>query len=158
LDGFYGDDGLGNSTKELPDIPFLIESEHAVSALSRLVKQFPKQITIMAFGPLTNLALTHLIDPEFFNNLKEIVVMGGTINALGNSGPTYEFNFFNDPEAVHVVLNNSEFPITIIPWETSLKHLIPWVLLLLLLLPMMNHRITLIFKITLGHLSQNRKN
>ncbi len=108
-------------------IDVMSEDEHAVNALIRLAKEMPKQITIMALGPLTNLAVAHLMDPQFFDNIDQIVVLGGTVTALGNFKPTAEFNFQADPEAAHVVLSNCESPITIIPWETCIQHLIPWV-------------------------------
>lgn len=111
----------------MPPIDVMPEDEHAVNALIRLAKEIPKQITVMTLGPLTNLAVAHLMDPQFFHNINQIVVMGGTVSALGNFRPTAEFNFLTDPEAVHVVLSNCESPITIIPWETCTQHLIPWV-------------------------------
>jgi purine nucleosidase len=123
----YGDDGLGNSTKDMPEIDVTPEDEHAVNALIRLAKEMPKQITIIALGPLTNLATAHLMDPQFFDNIDQIVVMGGSVSALGNIRPTAEFNFHDDPEAVHVVLSNCQSPITIVPWEPCTQHLIPWV-------------------------------
>lgn len=122
------DDGLGNSTQEMTEIDILIEKENAVNALVRMAKLYPKKITIMALGPLTNLALAHLMDYQFFDNISKIVLMGGNITALGNIESTAEFNFFNDPEAAHIVLTKSKCPLTIIPLETCLKHQINWVL------------------------------
>ncbi|CAG2165526.1 unnamed protein product [Oppiella nova] len=125
-DGFMGVDGLGNSVHTMPDIEVKFDGEHAIQALIRLAKLYPKQISLLTLGPLTNIAMAHQLDPLFMNNLKQIVTMGGLLDTLGNVGPTTEFNYFNDPEAVHVVLANSQCPLTIVPWDTSLKLRMPW--------------------------------
>lgn len=123
---YFGEDGLGNSTYEMPDIDVNISNETAVNAMVRLVKEHPKQVTIIAIGPLTNLALAAKIEPTFLDNLDQIVVMGGTLDAnKGNISPGTEFNFLNDPEAVQIVLENSKVPLSLVPWDTALIHKVP---------------------------------
>ncbi|XP_054166477.1 inosine-uridine preferring nucleoside hydrolase-like [Oppia nitens] len=125
-DGFMGIDGLGNSVHRMPEIDCQTEEEHAAQAIVSLVQQFPKQIQLLSLGPLTNLALAQHLYPSVLNEFREIIAMGGMIEMLGNVGPTTEFNFFNDPEAVHMVLTNSTCPMTIVPWDTCLKTRMLW--------------------------------
>lgn len=131
-DGFFGDDGLGNSTQFMPSIEIQIEREGAVDALIRLSKLHPKQITLLALGPLTNLALVSQSDPEFFNNLAQVVCMGGLLDVLGNVGPNKEFNFFVDPESVDRVLKSSDpCPLVFCTWDMAYRHRMPWVIIII---------------------------
>ncbi|CAG2105614.1 unnamed protein product [Medioppia subpectinata] len=125
-DDYYGIDGLGNSTLDMPPIDVHIESEHAVNALVRLAREHPKQITLIALGPLTNIALAYMLDNKFFDNLKEIVYMGGSIDFGGNMGPGKEFNVVSDVEAVSRVLSSAKCPITIVPIECCDRHVLTW--------------------------------
>lgn len=76
----------------------------------------------MATGPQTNVALAIKTYSDFSENVKEIFIMGGNYNAIGNTiRPTVEFNFYIDPVAAYIVLNNIQRPITILPWEACLE-------------------------------------
>lgn len=78
--GVHGDDGLGNiSIPEAPPPSDTLQSEHAVQALIRLANEQPHKITLVAIGPLTNVALAMRLDPMFTSKLKEMVIMGGNI-------------------------------------------------------------------------------
>ncbi|XP_054166994.1 inosine-uridine preferring nucleoside hydrolase-like [Oppia nitens] len=125
-DEYYGKDGLGDSTKDMPPIDVHVEAEHAVNALIRLAKENHKQITLIALGPLTNIGLAYLMDNQFFDNLRDIVYLGGTIDFGGNMTPAQEFNVMRDPEACHIMLNNAKCPITIVPIECGLTNLLTW--------------------------------
>ena len=126
-DHFHGDDGLGGAEGiKDPDLS-LLKSEHAVDALTRLARQNLREATLVALGPLTNIALACRMDPAFASNLKEAVIMGGNIEAKGNHhGPCAEFNFFCDVESVHVVLDELRCPVSIVTWEVCLKHATEW--------------------------------
>ena len=116
----HGVDGLGDCG--FPYSSRSIEREPAPLALVRLANSAPGEITLVALGPLTNLAIAVKIDPELPKKLKRTVVMGGAYLAKGNSWiPAVEFNFYVDPEAAYVVLNEWD-EITIVPWETSIRH------------------------------------
>ncbi len=80
-DGHYhhGNDGMGGVPDPDPPSGDLIQSEHAVCALIRMAYERPGEITLVAIGPLTNLALATKMDPEFSTKLKELVIMGGNI-------------------------------------------------------------------------------
>jgi purine nucleosidase len=84
--------------------------EDAAHFLTRLVRKYPREVTIYAAGPMTNLALAVALDPLFPELTKELVLMGGSINPQTNDpefalSPNHEFNFWMDPEAAHVVLH-----------------------------------------------------
>ena len=83
--------------------------EDAVHFLIRQVHAHPHQVTIVACGPLTNIALAISIDPEFAALTQGIVIMGGSLNPQTadpefSETPRHEFNFWFDPEAAHITL------------------------------------------------------
>ena len=121
-DNFFGEDGLGNASYSLPDINIKIEREHAAIQMIRLVRQYPNKITIITLGPMTNLALAIQLDQNITKELVEIISMGGLLRMVGNVGPTTEFNYFNDPEAVYLVLKKSFCPLFIITWDVAMKN------------------------------------
>ncbi|KAJ3066677.1 hypothetical protein HDU98_010048 [Podochytrium sp. JEL0797] len=138
----HGTDGLGNftTTKEytsflsthLPTYtpPPLDRTLHAATELVRLAAASPGTLTILAIGPLTNLAIALALDPHFLGNVKQVYMMGGSIYAKGNSSRTAEFNFHIDPESAHVVFHAAsllpDIKLTLVPWETTVSHALPW--------------------------------
>lgn len=121
----HGADGLGGY-RDKRQTNGQVQPEHAALALVRLVNQAPGDLTIVALGPLTNLALACRLDPSLPAKVKALVFMGGTISALGNTrNLTAEFNAFCDPEAALITLD--AFPAaTMLSWETTLKHSFRW--------------------------------
>lgn len=101
-----------------------LEARSAVDFLVGTVMQQPKQVTILALGPLTNIATAMRMEPRFAANVKQLVIMGGAIASLadggGNHTPNAEFNFYVDPEAAQVVLR-SGIPIVLSPLNVSRK-------------------------------------
>ena len=119
----HGEDGLGGA-----DLPFSereVENEHAAIAMSRLAKNRPGELSLIAMGPLTNLALALRLDPNLPAYYDRLVIMGGAHYAQGNTRTTpAEFNIFADPDAAAVVFDN--WPkITMISWEATLSHGLP---------------------------------
>jgi inosine-uridine nucleoside N-ribohydrolase len=104
----HGKFGLGGV--EVTDVPQKIDPEHAVDTIRRIVNQSPGEITIAAFGGLTNVAMAILRDPAVAKNLKGILFVGGRY-AVPGIVPSY--NILVDPEAAHVVLN-SGVPLTFV--------------------------------------------
>lgn len=100
------------------------EAESAVSFIIRAVEQNPNEITIIAIGPLTNIATAVRQEPGFAKKVKKIVIMGGAIASLpdggGNVTPNAEFNFWVDPEAAQVVIR-SGIPIVLTPLNVTAK-------------------------------------
>jgi inosine-uridine nucleoside N-ribohydrolase len=70
-------------------------------------------LTIIAIGPLTNLAAALVADPSLGDQLQTVVVMGGAFEVPGNITPTAEFNFFMDPEAAQIVLESGVRPLLV---------------------------------------------
>ncbi|KAL4225736.1 hypothetical protein ACF0H5_016425 [Mactra antiquata] len=121
---YHGHDGLGNvPDPSAPDESF-IQQEHAITALIRLSKQYQDDVHLVAIGPLTNVAMAIRMDSKFGTRFKSCNIMGGNYQGVGNVTPCGEFNFYFDPEAAYVVLNQLKCPITIVPWETCVQHAI----------------------------------
>ncbi|KAG8228830.1 hypothetical protein J437_LFUL008326 [Ladona fulva] len=118
-DNFFGQDGFGDFYYEdAPKPKKYLQKEHAVLAMIRLVSQYPGEVTLLATGPLTNVALALKLYPNFIKDLKRLVVLGGSVNGVGNVKPALEFNFYFDPEAANIVLSAATKPICLVPWET----------------------------------------
>ncbi len=98
---FHGETGLGD--ERIDDKGVEEQSETAVDALLRLSHEYEGALTVVATGPLTNVAAALIQDPEFAGRIKKLVFMGGTVLEKGNVTPTAEFNIWHDPEAADVV-------------------------------------------------------
>ena len=104
--------------------------ESAASFLSRVVHEFPGQVTLITAGPLTNIALTSRLDPQFSSLAKELVFMGGSFNPTPADNPfaaeyvnatRREFNMRFDPEAASMVLHEPWKKITEIPIDPTTR-------------------------------------
>jgi len=80
--------------------------ESAVGFLIGEIERHPGELTILAIGPMTNIALALRLKPEVETEIKQIVFMGGNIRVAGNASPAAEFNFWFDPEAARIVLRS----------------------------------------------------
>ena len=100
------------------------EAESAASFMVRSVLENPGEITLVAIGPLTNVAQAIRADAGVAENVKRLVIMGGAIAILpdggGNITPNAEFNFWVDPEAAYTTLR-SGIPIDLSPLNVSRK-------------------------------------
>ncbi|NWG04643.1 MAG: nucleoside hydrolase [Syntrophaceae bacterium] len=116
----HGKSGLGEATIEMEEGQEWWKSfaGSADQLITRFAYQFPGELTLIAIGPLTNLALAILRDPKGFKKLKEIVIMGGAVRANGNVTPFAEFNIFSDPLAAKMVLK-SGLPMTLVPLDVT---------------------------------------
>ena len=104
--------------------------ENAASFLSRVVHEFPGQITLITAGPLTNIALAARLDPQFSSLAKELVFMGGSFNPTPADNPfaaeyvnatRREFNMRFDPEAASIVLHEPWKKITEVPIDPTTR-------------------------------------
>jgi purine nucleosidase/pyrimidine-specific ribonucleoside hydrolase len=112
----HGDDGLGNAGIPLRR-PARIRRD-AVRMILETCERYGRRLTIIALGPLTNLALALKEDRATLSRVGRIVSMGGAFRVPGNTGPVAEFNYYVDPEAAHRVLN-AGLPVTIVPLDVT---------------------------------------
>ena len=89
-----------------------------MACLLDLIRRSPGELTLVALGPLTNLALAWRRDAHIFRQLAEVVIMGGAVTVPGNVTPVAEFNIYVDPEAAQVVFA-SGVPITLIGLDVT---------------------------------------
>jgi inosine-uridine nucleoside N-ribohydrolase len=107
----HGDDGMGGVSRlhtatgqpRYPAVSAAQVSRDAVACLLDLIRRSPGELTLVALGPLTNLALAWRRDAYALRQLAEIVIMGGAVTVPGNVTPLAEFNIYVDPEAAQVV-------------------------------------------------------
>lgn len=93
----HGQGGLGGVELPLPDrVP---DPRGALALLTELVENHPEPVTLVAIGPLTNVALFAATRPDLYARLDRLVIMGGGVHLTGNHTPTGEFNIWFDPEA-----------------------------------------------------------
>jgi inosine-uridine nucleoside N-ribohydrolase len=116
----HGNNGLGGV--EFPEPKLKPVEEPADQLIRRIVSSSPGQITIVGVGPLTNVATVLKSDPALATQIKEIVVMGGSLTG-GNVTPSAEFNFYVDPEAARIVFD-SGVPLTMVGLNVTQKVLL----------------------------------
>ena len=100
----HGADGLGNTGLALP--PVSLGEGHAVLEIISRVMSSPGEITILALGRLTNVALALSLEPRLAECVAEIIVMGGALSVPGNVSPVASANLYEDPEAAAVVYSS----------------------------------------------------
>ncbi len=96
----HGNNGLGGVEFPAPKIHPIAET--APQLIRRIVHQSPGEVSIVAIGPLTNLALALRDDAQLASQIRSITVMGGSLSG-GNITPAAEFNSYVDPEAAQLV-------------------------------------------------------
>ena len=116
----HGKDGLGGAKIERKkgEEWWQIYSGRADELITKMAHQYPNELTLIATGPLTNLALALQKDPEGMRKLKEVSIMGGAVRTKGNITPYAEFNIFSDPLAAKLVFE-SGLPITLVPLDVT---------------------------------------
>ncbi len=112
----HGDDGLGNSNLPPPRLP--PSQRRAAELIVERVMAEPGEISILALGPLTNLALAVSLEPRVAQHVREVVFMGGAATVRGNAAPAAEANIHNDPEAAKIVFH-AGWPLTMIGLDVT---------------------------------------
>ncbi|MCH7746036.1 MAG: nucleoside hydrolase [Chloroflexi bacterium] len=105
--------GPGGLTVRLPSAKAEPRPLRAPDYIISLAYSFPGELVLIALGPLTNVANAMNKEPRLKDWLKEIIVMGGAVEAPGNVTPHAEFNIYNDPAAANIVFSSGT-PITLI--------------------------------------------
>jgi purine nucleosidase len=109
----------GHGLLESEDETLPLGGEHAVDLIVRTVMAQPGEVTLVAIGPLTNIALAFLREPNLARAVAGLVIMGGVVGGAGALHlPWTEHNFKCDPEAAHIVLSAGA-PLTIIPLDVT---------------------------------------
>jgi inosine-uridine nucleoside N-ribohydrolase len=119
----HGEDGLGN-IEEFQSMQYNhidIKEGNAATNMCRLLERYPGQINVLMIGPLTNLAVAYMLNPNIPNLIKNLWTMGGSLHSRGNISPAGEFNYTFDYIASKIVLSNFK-NVILIPWEPIEKH------------------------------------
>ena len=112
----HGNTGLGYA--ELPGPRSRPIVQYGCDFLIEKILSSPGEITLVAIGPLTNLALAIRQEPRIVQSIKELVIMGGAIRHEGNTTALAEFNTYVDPHATHIVFH-AGIPTTLVPLDVT---------------------------------------
>lgn len=119
-DFVHGDNGLGNIPLDESDLPAALD-ETAHDYIIRQVKAQPGEITLVAVGRMTNLALALQKAPEITGLVKQVVIMGGAFGFNGHKGnvtPFAEANIIGDPHAADIVMT-ANWPVTVVGLDVT---------------------------------------
>ncbi|WP_261134266.1 nucleoside hydrolase [Bacillus sp. Marseille-Q3570] len=112
----HGAEGLGPIDPPIPEERYANRTNF--SKLFRLIKENPKEVTIVNVGRCTSLAIAHYLSPEVMDDVKETYLMGGAFHVPGNATEVAEANFFGDPIAADFITQNVK-NLTIIPLNVT---------------------------------------
>lgn len=116
----HGDDGLGNLELKV-ETTRPVDPRPAHHLIVDTLRAHPGEVTLLAVGPLTNLALALAEEPAIARWVKQVVVMGGAFGTLGHGGnvtPVAEANVFNDPHAADAVFT-APWPVAIVGLDVT---------------------------------------
>ena len=130
--GIHGADGLGelhqfknaDGSPRYPQLTVESSSEDAIDVLLKGAQEYGSDLTIVALGPLTNIATALQRDRSTLQKVGRIVIMGGAVKVPGNISVAAEFNFFVDPDAAQVVME-SGIPLTLVGLDVAMKAPLP---------------------------------
>jgi len=100
-DFVHGSDGFGNI--DWPASTRKADDRSAAQLIVDMVHQYPNQVSLVALGPLGNLAKAIELDPSIIDLVDEVILMGGAAEEKGNVTPVAEANIINDPHAADLV-------------------------------------------------------
>ncbi len=107
----HGADGLGNLSHRVPTSG-TVDPRSSAQFIVDMARAQPGEITLVAVGPLGNLAMALSLEPALPALLREVIIMGGTIDEPGNVSPVAEANVWNDPHAADAVFTA--------PWKLTM--------------------------------------
>lgn len=117
----HGGDGLGDL---LPAPGRKPQPGFAVHAMAEHILGHGRPVTVVALGPLTNVALALAVYPDLAGAIERIVIMGGAVRCEGNTTPSAEFNTYCDPEAAARVVA-SGVPQLWVPLDVTMRTILP---------------------------------
>lgn len=108
-------DGLGNLAAQIS----VLHNQHSADkVISDAIRQSPGLVTVVALGPLTNIARALSKDPDLSTMIHQIVISGGSVSGIGNTTQSAEFNMLADPEAARIVFR-SKVTKTLVPLDIT---------------------------------------
>ena len=119
----HGADGLGNLAQR-ESHALRLDPRSSAQFIVDTARQQPGQITVVAVGPLGNLALALEIEPQLPQLLRAVVIMGGTVLEPGNVSPVAEANIWNDPHAADRVFC-AGFALTMVGLDVTHQVILP---------------------------------
>ena len=130
--GIHGADGLGELTQfknadggpRYPQLTVEPSDKDAIEVLLQAAQQYGRSLTIVALGPLTNIATALQRDRATLQKVGRIVIMGGAVKVPGNISAAAEFNFFVDPDAAQILME-SGIPLTLVGLDVAMKAPLP---------------------------------
>ncbi|CAE6459232.1 unnamed protein product [Rhizoctonia solani] len=137
---FHGPDGLSDISTTHPEFNIrhpsilseVIQESNVLAedAIIELLMENPEDsVTVIAVGPLTNIARVWHKNPQALQRARRIVVMGGTLDAPGNTSATAEFNFFADPKAAAIIMDaakSESINLFLAPLDITTRHSVPY--------------------------------
>ena len=122
-DFIHGADGLGNLPQRLP-LAGQIDARSAAQFIVDMARQYPGEITLVAVGPLGNLAAALELEPTLPQLVREVVLMGGTVIESGNVSPVAEANIWNGPHAADIVFT-AGWELTMVGLDVTHQVIVP---------------------------------
>ena len=123
----HGEDGIGGMASDGESAEALVDepggallAESAAEQIVRLARERPGELTVLATGPLTNLAVALELEPGLGELLRGVVVMGGAVAVPGNMAPYAEANIRHDPEAAERVFAGMP-GVTLVPLDITME-------------------------------------
>ena len=117
---FHGETGLGDAV--LPEPRLRSDERSAVELILKKAEELGERLTLVAIGPLTNIASAIIAEPRMVDEVAGLVIMGGAFNVTphghGNVTPVAEFNIWHDPEAAKMVFD-SGMPVTAVGLDVT---------------------------------------
>lgn len=122
-DFVHGRDGLGNLPARLP-VAAQADPRSAARFIVDMARAHPGEITVVAVGPLGNLAAAQELEPRLPQLLRGVILMGGTIEEPGNVSPVAEANIWNDPHAADMVFT-AGYELTMVGLDVTHRVIVP---------------------------------
>ena len=116
----HGSDGLGGAFENAPPPTGRPLDRFGPELIARTVLERPGEVTLIAVGPLTNVALALRLEPRLAEAVREVIIMGGTAFRRGNASPVAEANIHDDPEAAAIVFS-AGWPLVMVGLDVTMR-------------------------------------